>query len=375
MPKIVGRLTYAIDWVASGIVLFFVCAAAYGFIRGCGWFPGDGAGLPGNRSTGWAVLLASACMLGIIGVLKLGSRSDQKTQRRELGWIGVILGADGRLSTSKVQVLLWTFGVAFALAYLGGVAAFKQVPVLDVEGTWSDYLILLGGPFAAAVLAKLAVVTKLENGTVSKPLVPGLSDPQAVGAAAANDVTPPSAAPGGLVTGDSGNLDVIDTQYVVFNLVAFVYAASIIVTRNFQSGASSIEKYNLPVIPAVLLGLTSVAAVTYVGNKAVQQTGPKITSLTPQPAKENDVISVHGVNLVPPETSSPDAEGKTKISLAYTPSGAASITSRTTQPVLPGATAVLLTFTLPAWSAGTATVAVVTTAGTATDPVQLTIGA
>ena len=83
------------------------------------------------------------------------------------GLVAFAVGKDNRLSTSKLQVVLWTIAIVFAFFFflfqiLKGAsgAAFNS---LDPA-----YLLLLGGPFAAAVLAKAATTSKTNEGTVQQ---------------------------------------------------------------------------------------------------------------------------------------------------------------------------------------------------------------
>src|SRR5262245_56316020 len=66
--------------------------------------------------------LAAACgvMIIIIGILELAVwNSAGNKARNSYGWVSLVFGDDGFLSTSKFQAALWTFGLAFALSYLG----------------------------------------------------------------------------------------------------------------------------------------------------------------------------------------------------------------------------------------------------------------
>jgi hypothetical protein len=338
------------------------------------------------------VLLGSMTMLLVVFFLKVangkqangnGVVGSGNPTRKSFGWTAVLLGADGRLSTSKFQIFLWTMGMAYALAYLTGISVFLNKSVLalnggDTAGTaWSDYLILLGGPFAAGVLAKFAVVSKLTGGSLDKTLVAGLSDPSAIVTSPAASSTPAdgAAAPAdsltkskGLLTNDAGNLDLVDAQYLVFNLVAFVYAAAVFISRNFNSAVADTVKYDLPLIPAVLLGLTGVSAATYVGNKAVQQSGPRISAIEPTAPAAGTPVIVRGVNLVPPGTAFAAAQSMTTV-LVTGPDGALLASLAPTD-----VTATTVTFDLPPNAAGkTVDVTIVTASGLSTAPFALKV--
>ena len=53
----------------------------------------------------------------------------------------------------------------------------------------------------------------------------------------------------------------------------------------------------LPQIPSALLGLTSLAALTYVGNKAVQTQGLGVVSFSPNPASPSNPVTAALANL------------------------------------------------------------------------------
>ena len=135
---------------------------------------------------------------------------------------------------------------------------------------WSDYLILLGGPFAALVFAKGIVTAKVNSGTLQKTVPDD-------GTASLRQV----------LTNDDGNPDLVDTQYFIFNLVAYVY----VIIGTCANNA-------LPEIPALILVLTSPAAATYVINKSVQSNTPKVSSVVPASVKIGGRMLVGGSNFM-----------------------------------------------------------------------------
>lgn len=217
------------------------------------------------------------------GVLALGLALLTVTDRDYGAWHAVI-GADGRVSTSYVTTALWTLLVAFALAYMTARTWFQHetglfdgfIPGSKPDAThttqiWDDYLVLLGGPFAALVLARGIVSSKVEDQTVQKTTPDD-------GTAALKQA----------LTDDSDNVDLVDSQYLLFNIVALGY---VIV------GLASTTR--LPSIPAVLLALTGSSAATYVVNKAVQNQRPTITGVLPSSFRPGERIVITGNNLMP----------------------------------------------------------------------------
>lgn len=182
-----------------------------------------------------------------------------------------IIGADGRFSTSLAQLGIWTLAIGTAMGFLLGRSMFEEIELGQTlpEGTWDDYLILLGGPFAAAVLAKSIVTYKVDAGTLQKsePAAPAITQ---------------------VATNDHGSVDLVDSQYLLFNIIALGYFVIEIVNTAV-----------LPTIPPTLLAMTSGTAALYVANKAAQRNAPSITSVTPRTAAPGDLVTILGGNFDP----------------------------------------------------------------------------
>jgi hypothetical protein len=226
----------------------------------------------------------------------------------------VILGADGRTSTSKTFVLMWTVLVSWALVALliagefvarrhcagaGGSAAAAaacrragdRVGLLQVGwrhflavGVTGSYLVLLGIPGATAVTAKGITQSQLQSAPGSKTSKPR---PSRAGGPArlsvqgfAHDGRALAVRLAEIFTDDAGATDIGDFQYLVFNLVTGVY----FVTQFLHPDGTG-----LPVIPDTLLVLTGVSASLYVGKKVVSRPRPRAGSgPVPADAVEGD---------------------------------------------------------------------------------------
>lgn len=331
-----------------------------------------------DRHKGWAVVFASGIVW--LAFLLLGTAASAPAKERRLGWVSVILGADGRLSTSKTTMWLWTFGVGYALLFVAGVGIFVNAAEPLFPAQWDDYLILLGGPFAAGVLAKYAVVTKFNNGTIGKTLVPGLAQTTALGSAV---VGSPAAAPAhavptktsdaavsDIVNDDDGALDLVDSQYFLFNLIAFAYAMGVFLANNFNSDVTT-DKYLLPAIPAQLLALAGASATTYVANKSVQKDAPGISSIHPSVDVEAGApVLVTGVNMVPQSLDPLVAAAQTSVWL--TPGTTASPSGSPQRVVASSATPTAVGFTMPPVAPGAVGVVVVGPGALPTGEYQIT---
>jgi hypothetical protein len=207
--------------------------------------------------------------------------SAANVQFRRSGLKAAIVGADGRVSTSKTQVFLWTAFLVAAFVYLlilvrsySGGTLFTNA----ITTNWRpEYLVLVGLPVAAATIASGAVKNS-NNGrgpitTDDAKKVAAASAPATVLSNATkvysrdpvpegvNGILPGLAE---LITDETGTLAWPDLQYVVFTLITLAtFCAQIL--ANPTNG--------LPPVPAALLTLMGVSATGYVANKAVQVQG------------------------------------------------------------------------------------------------------
>jgi hypothetical protein len=218
----------------------------------------------------------------------------------------VIIGEDGRTSTSKTFILLWTLLVGWALVALliagqfvtthacistatAGEALHRCQKVGDRVGLlqlgWThflnaglsgSYLILLGVPAAAGVAAKGIAQNQAQSSTAVK--TPATKD---TGTGAFNRIAQ-------IFSADDGTTDIGDFQYLIFNLVTAAY---------FVSQFLNPDGSGLPTIPDTLLGLTSVSAGLYVGKKAVTRSQAMVTGVFPMPVRDGQTFTILGTGL------------------------------------------------------------------------------
>jgi hypothetical protein len=222
----------------------------------------------------------------------------------------VVLGKDGRTSTSKAFILMWTLLVGWALIALliagelvhvhscvsGATAAHAVAECKDkadelgvLQAGWrhflhtglsGSYLALLGFPAAAGVLAKGITQSQVNGNGFKAPNTKTGSDPAARVAE--------------IFSADDGTTDIGDFQYMLFNLVAAVYFVA-----QFVQPAPD----GLPPMPDTLLGLTGVSAALYVGKKAVTRSQPTVTGVFPQPVQANIRFTILGEGLTAEDTA------------------------------------------------------------------------
>ena len=195
-------------------------------------------------------------------------------------WRGLFIGQDNRVSTSKTVATVWTMIVAAALlgaVYANIIGHPQPLTKMGETGIVGQYALLFGGPLGAAILAKQIVNVQTASGTSTKTVAssPSLGD---------------------LIANDNGDTDLGDFQYVLFNFVALVYVIAQLVHAPSDG---------LPHIPDVLLGLTSVSAVGYVGKKALVPSGTLTAQIDPGEGAVNTpvVVTVSGILVARPALS------------------------------------------------------------------------
>ena len=226
-----------------------------------------------RRAFGWAALIVFGFYAGL-GILRW----------RDGGVLSFIRGKDGRLSTSLLQVGLWTIGVSSALVYFIFLAFYSSTPgatfehALGGDNLPEEYLLLLGGPFAAAVIARMTIGSKVADQEVQK----------VDGNAKLLDV----------IADDDEQANLVDAQFLIFNLVALTWFVIDLINTPTV----------IPKIPELLVGLTSTSAIAYTAAKGVASNRPVVTSVTRYleeaaagagAIRPGDFIEIRGSNFVP----------------------------------------------------------------------------
>jgi hypothetical protein len=196
-------------------------------------------------SWGWAEAWALLVLL-VVGAVPIGIDAGR---RRAPLFLLLLNGTDGRWSTSKAGALLWTNTVwlAFIAMLLHNGGKGLSHAVLNQQ-----YLLLLGLPVGAAVVAKGITQSKVESGALTN------KQPRAPQTNVVNGI-------GELVSGDDGLPDMLDFQYFGFNLVLLAY---------FFVQFLGNEKAGLPTLPDSLVALSGVSVASYIGKKGLQKDTP-----------------------------------------------------------------------------------------------------
>jgi hypothetical protein len=300
---------------------------------------------PEGLDPAFSYCLAAGVLIVLLGVLAIvcgtktyvgqGAQPGTDATRRKF-WYAV-LGADDRVSTSKVQFALWTVTLAWALLVTAFHDAVFTSSTLDPR-----YLLLLGFPAGAAVGAKAITTNQMSSGAISKTPAPYEKKtlPKAI-----SDI----------ISNDQGDLDLGDTQYFLFNLVALVA----FFIAFFHSPVA------LPVLPDTLVGLTSASAAAYVAKKAtVPAPAVAVTAVSPQKGPPGAVIKIFGSSLSNPTPGDGEGDGAPDVTLGGISAPAQAV----------GWTATVVSVTVPALPPGLVDVQVVTSDGrTATLPASFEV--
>lgn len=257
------------------LIAFGLYAAIWALVTGVGW---GAEGRTGNDAIRRSTILAVVTLLMFGALVEIAGRVSTKTS----GLTSLVSGKDRRASTSKIQLLLWTLLIGGILAFIAAYSAmdssggktfqctkdYTTFCVPEEPDDWAPFLVLLGVPAAAAVTAKGIVAYKVVNGTLQKSEAEETKSAQ-------------------VVSNDNGEADLVDVQYLLFNLIAFAYVFGLF-----------LYQHELKPVPDLLLGLTSTAAATYVLNKALATNKPTITAVTPSAIKPGDMVYITGENLL-----------------------------------------------------------------------------
>jgi hypothetical protein len=207
--------------------------------------------------------IAHAALLSYQSQVRSGPAPTSGVAFRERGLKAACMGADGRASTSKTGIVVWTAAVVTALIYLLLLSRTVQGAGLflgAVNQNWRpEYLVLLGLPAAAATVAAASVKSSnrgqgpdiTADAVAGRYTRPPLSD----------NIVGLSKGLAELITDDNGIIAWADLQYVAFNFVTLIY---------FVSQVLASPKDGLPPIPAALLTLMGVSSTTYAANKVVE---------------------------------------------------------------------------------------------------------
>jgi hypothetical protein len=242
----------------------------------------------------WALLVTAVAIATLLYFFDWVGKRVKDPLRGRYGFLEVTIGVDGRVSTSKTVVWLWTIIFAATLLFLSCVTFFGDLTADQAFGTdWDAYLLLLGGPFASAVAAKAITAGKVGGET-------GTKTPTEAATEAGQTTSAPTEGGAKLadaVRTDSGETSLSDSQYVVFTFVAIAYFVGALINNVSDYSFGEAAELGLPAIPNALLGLTSLAALTYVGGKAAAKEGVGVMDMAPNPIVRGQNLMIMLLNI------------------------------------------------------------------------------
>jgi len=200
-----------------------------------------------SPSWGWSEAWAVGFLLLPSIVSFFAVRVGRKKNARFL--LALINGKDERWSTSKAGYLLWTYAIAFAFL---AILIHDQGQGLEDIDLNDQYLLLLGVPAGAALAAKGITQNSVDTGKLKKTDNPNATD--------GLEMNPVNGV-GQLLSKDDGKVDLMDTQYLIFNFLLLAY---------FLTAFLAEPSADLPTLPKTLVALSGVAGASYIGKKALQ---------------------------------------------------------------------------------------------------------
>ena len=130
-----------------------------------------------DRYPWWALIVAAIGALVVFAILEV-VRSRGPENRRKYGWIAIVIGADGRLSTSKTQALLWTIVLAITITFLGGhrrVRTHRRPPSSSTRSSGSSTSCCWVAPSPQRCWRSSRSSPRLQAGTIQTSLTPAAS--------------------------------------------------------------------------------------------------------------------------------------------------------------------------------------------------------
>jgi hypothetical protein len=298
-------------------------------------------------SQGRAILAYLVVVLMVLGITRLLGLSFLRPRATRTA---LLVGSDGRASTSKFQLTIWVYAATFVLLALMLIRLFDQVAqdqkvanqqLLGTTKAQMSYLVLLTVPLVVVLLAKAIVTVKISSGTLQK--IKPAGDPRW----------------SELVLTDENEADLLSLQYLIFGALALAYPG----TRFLLS-----PREGLPEMPDGLVLIVLLSGAFYLLGKALYQNPPVLTGIEPAAAAHADTIHVRGRNFIPPH----DRPGAGSVHTGHGCDPVVLVQGYRAN--VQTATADHITASIPAEVAmGEVDVFVYTSAGLATEPVRLQV--
>jgi len=189
----------------------------------------------------------------------------------------LIIGEDGRPSTSKLKPFLWTIVMIFAYAVLYS-AKLKKGSIDPISNIPPNLLIAIGLDAATLIAAKGITESQIASGQVEKP-------PPVTPTTATIVSTTANAGPGAVFQDDNGFPELTKIQTVTwtgFAIVIYLIAvdAALKVITAAQPNTPAVTDLSLPDIAPALMVLIGLGNAAYIGKKLVTTDTPVLTTVS-----------------------------------------------------------------------------------------------
>ena len=188
----------------------------------------------------------------------------------------LVIGEDGRPSTSKLKPFLWTVVMIFAYAVLYS-AKFKKGSIDPISNIPPNLLIAIGLDVATLVAAKGITESQIASGQVEKP-------PPVTPATNTTVSTTANAGPGAVFQDDNGFPELTKIQTVTwtgFAIIIYLVTvdAALKVVTAAQPNSQAVTDLSLPDIAPAMMVLIGLGNAAYLGKKLVTTDTPVLTAV------------------------------------------------------------------------------------------------
>ena len=221
----------------------------------------------------------------------------------------MIVGADGRPSTSKFKPFLWTIAIVFSYVVIYAARIhkgyFEEISEIPV-----NVLIALGFDAATLIGAKAITESQIASGQTEKPPAsePSANTKNLTSSNTTNttSTTANTSGPGAIVNDDKGFPDLSKMQTVAWTLLAIVvYLVCVDNTlESIQDLPQRVpgdplppEIKTLPDIGASLMVLIGLGDAAYLGKKLVTTQTPIINRMLPDRGSKGTEVTITGVKF------------------------------------------------------------------------------
>lgn len=199
----------------------------------------------------------------------------------------LVIGADKRPSTSKLQFLLWTAAVIFAYTSLYAIRA--NAPSFSATNDLPrNVLLAMGISVATMAGAKGITVSYVTSGKIAKPDTP---------------TTAGSVAP--VLQDDDGFPDLTKIQMLVWTLIAIaIFLVNTLSWLKSPGAHLQNNQFALPDIDAALMVLMGLSHGAYLGKKVVTVDTPRVTGVSAVTSATGATVTLVGTDLGPQQGGS-----------------------------------------------------------------------